>query len=339
MKVLKIIGIVVGSILLIGIVLAFIAPREIAMERTTTIDAPASVIFPMVKYFEKRKEWTHWTRIDPNMDSGLTGADGEVGTEYYWVSDHDSVGEGRQTLTSIKENEAVTSHIQFIKPFQSEADSYMRLTENGNSTLVAWGFRGDMPIPFNILGLFMNITEGVGKDYDRGLANLKKLAEAAPGNNFRGYVISPIEFQGAEYAIVRGEVAYEELAPFMENGFNQLMGQMQRQQIEPAGYPCALYFDTQTESGNMALATAMPVQSGASIEEYEIYTISPHKALKMEVKGDYEKLPEAYQAIAEYMAAHSMTQADLPILEEYVTDPTAEPDTSQWLTQVYYFVE
>jgi hypothetical protein len=43
-------------------------------------------------------------------------------------------------------------------------------------------------------------------------------------------------------------------------------------------------------------------------------------------------------AMDEYMAERKLQQIP-PILEEYLTDPTLEPDTSKWLTRIVYFVK
>lgn len=44
-------------------------------------------------------------------------------------------------------------------------------------TKVTWGFESKMNYPMNIMKLFMNMNEMVGKDFSTGLANLKNLLE------------------------------------------------------------------------------------------------------------------------------------------------------------------
>ena len=44
-------------------------------------------------------------------------------------------------------------------------------------TTVKWSFTGRMPYPFNLMGLFMNMDEMLGKDLSGGLANLKEVLE------------------------------------------------------------------------------------------------------------------------------------------------------------------
>ena len=40
----------------------------------------------------------------------------------------------------------------------------------------------------------------------------------------------------------------------------------------------------------------------------------------------------------DYFKANGLEPSKL-VMEEYVTDPGAEPDTSKWLTKIYYFLE
>ena len=40
-------------------------------------------------------------------------------------------------------------------------------------------------------------------------------------------------------------------------------------------------------------------------------------------------------AIEGYCKQHGL-EAGVPAIEEYVTDPASEPDTSKWLTRIYY---
>ncbi len=46
-----------------------------------------------------------------------------------------------------------------------------------NATKVKWGFSGRMDYPMNLMLLFMNMEEMLGKDLDKGLQNLKAVLE------------------------------------------------------------------------------------------------------------------------------------------------------------------
>ncbi|MFC0182463.1 hypothetical protein ACFFJX_07790 [Pseudarcicella hirudinis] len=46
-----------------------------------------------------------------------------------------------------------------------------------NQTKVKWGFSGTMAYPMNIMLLFVNIEDMLGKDLDTGLQNLKGILD------------------------------------------------------------------------------------------------------------------------------------------------------------------
>ena len=88
------------------------------------------------------------------------------------------VGEGEQEITGIVEGKSLSTDLRFIKPFKSFAKSVMttEAVDNG-STRVTWGFESKMNYPMNIMKLFMNMKEMIGKDFSIGLANLKRILE------------------------------------------------------------------------------------------------------------------------------------------------------------------
>ena len=48
----------------------------------------------------------------------------------------------------------------------------------GNATEVNWEMRGPLAFMHKVMHVFFNMDKMVGKDFEAGLANLKKLAEA-----------------------------------------------------------------------------------------------------------------------------------------------------------------
>ncbi len=51
--------------------------------------------------------------------------------------------------------------------------------------------------------------------------------------------------------------------------------------------------------------------------------------------GPYEKLPDAYSALTEWIKENGKHEAGPP-WEVYVTDPGGEPDSSKWQTEVVW---
>jgi hypothetical protein len=111
------------------------------------------------------------------MEKTLTGADGTVGAKQSWKSHVKNVGEGSQTITKVEEPSLLETKLEFIKPFKSEADAYVKLAERDKVTTATWGFKSQMPYPMNLMKLFMNFEKQMDKDFGTGLGKLKFICE------------------------------------------------------------------------------------------------------------------------------------------------------------------
>ena len=167
------------AIAIIIVVLAIIAPKDYDVNRSITIDQPVSKVFDYLKYLKNQDEWSPWNKKDPDMKKEFEGVDGQVGAISRWEGNKE-VGTGEQEITRIVENEVVESRLRFFKPWKSESDAYMKVKEAGGSqTTVTWGFSGHNKFPISIMMLFMNMDKAVGKDFNEGLATMKKNLESS----------------------------------------------------------------------------------------------------------------------------------------------------------------
>jgi hypothetical protein len=72
--VLKKIVISLAAILVILVGVIAMQPSEFHVARTTTIAAPAPVVFAQVNDFHKWEAWNPWAKIDPAMKQTYEGA-------------------------------------------------------------------------------------------------------------------------------------------------------------------------------------------------------------------------------------------------------------------------
>jgi effector-binding domain-containing protein len=54
--------------------------------------------------------------------------------------------------------------------------------------------------------------------------------------------------------------------------------------------------------------------------------------------GGYSGIGKAHEAMDAYMASNKLEQK-APVIEEYITDPGSEPDSSKWLTKIMYLIK
>jgi effector-binding domain-containing protein len=62
------------------------------------------------------------------------------------------------------------------------------------------------------------------------------------------------------------------------------------------------------------------------------------KAVFVDHYGPYDKLRDSYAGLENYLTANKLTKK-LPIIEQYITDPGIEKDTSKWLTKIIFLIK
>jgi effector-binding domain-containing protein len=69
-------------------------------------------------------------------------------------------------------------------------------------------------------------------------------------------------------------------------------------------------------------------------EVFELFETPQSKVMTIDYFGAYSQTTKAHFAMDEYLKSKNLTQKF--VIEEYVTDPMAEKDTTKWLTKIYY---
>ncbi len=153
---------------------AFFFPREYRIERTITINAKAETVFALVGDLKRWKDWGAWQERDPGMKISYSEKSTGVGAWNAWESK--SEGNGRMTVTTFEPLKRVVYKLEFPDMDMGSTGS-VALEAAGGGVKVTWVDAGDLgmnPV-HRWFGLFLDKL--IGKDFDRGLQNLKRLAE------------------------------------------------------------------------------------------------------------------------------------------------------------------
>jgi hypothetical protein len=171
-------------IALAAIVIAFLGlvamqPAEFRIARATTVAAPASVVFAQVNDFHKWEPWNPWAKLDPAIEQTYEGAPAGTGAIYTWIGNSE-VGEGRMTMTESRPNDLIRINLEFLKPFAGTSTAEFTFKAEGDQTAVTWSMAGKNNFIAKALCLFMNMDRMIGGQFEKGLARMKAVAEAAP---------------------------------------------------------------------------------------------------------------------------------------------------------------
>ena len=154
-------------------------PADFTITRSTEINASTDKVFELVNDFHKWDQWSPWAKLDPNMKVTYSGADSGVGAEYSW-SGNDEVGEGKMTIKSNHPPKQIVINLEFIKPFAAKNLTGFDFRAEGEKTNVTWSMIGKKNFMTKAFCLVMDMDKMVGGDFEKGLAQMKTVAEAAP---------------------------------------------------------------------------------------------------------------------------------------------------------------
>jgi hypothetical protein len=167
----------VAAIALILVVAAFQSDTY-RVERAVSIAASPTDLFPHLNDFRKAQVWSPWVKIDPAANYTFEGAASGVGAINTW-SGNSEVGKGKQTIIASQPNELVRLKIEFFEPLAGVATTDFSLKAEGKGTRVTWSMVGDKNYLSKVMCLFMDMDKMIGPQFEKGLTNLKALAEAS----------------------------------------------------------------------------------------------------------------------------------------------------------------
>lgn len=167
-----------GLLVAVLALLAFAAsrPDNFRVQRSITIQAPPAKVFALLNDFQKFGSWSPWEHLDPAMKRNFSGPASGPGSVYAWEG-NDAVGAGRMEILQTVPDAKVVIKLDFIKPFEGHNTTEHTLQAQGGQTTVTWAMHGPSPYMMKVIGVFVSMDRMVGKDFESGLAKLKRVAE------------------------------------------------------------------------------------------------------------------------------------------------------------------
>ena len=146
------------------------------IEKSLDIKRSSKEVFDYLKITKNQDNFSVWNMSDPTMKKTYQGKDGTVGFIYAWDSTKKNTGAGEQEITGIDEGKSIAYEIRFVRPMQNTGISSFLINSKGkNLTSVVWTFDSPSKFPFSLLSpIFKRM---LGKDLEKGLANLKVILE------------------------------------------------------------------------------------------------------------------------------------------------------------------
>ena len=168
----------IALVLVVAALLAYAAakPDAFSVQRSTGINAPAERIFPLIANLKSMNTWNPFVEPDPAIKIAYSGPDSGRGAAHTW-SGNSKVGEGRIEITDAAPSSRVAMRLDMHKPMKAHNAVEFTLQPNGNTTTVTWAMSGESAYLAKVMSVVVSMDKMVGGEFEKGLADLKVLAE------------------------------------------------------------------------------------------------------------------------------------------------------------------
>ncbi len=176
-KILKWIGIVIVSLLVISLIL----PGKSHVERSRVIKADVTNVFTLVNDLHQWNKWSPWYKLDTTAKMEYFGTGIGKGAGYSWNSTNKNVGKGNLMVTDVKENEFITSDLTFDGMGTSKVK--YTFSKEGDGTKITWAMDQDAagtPITMRPMCkyFYLFMDKMIGPDFEKGLSNMDSVLQS-----------------------------------------------------------------------------------------------------------------------------------------------------------------
>jgi len=323
MKILKGIGIVILSLIIIYIVLGLFGPSDYKVVRSIKINATADVVYNQTTKFSNWAAWSPWAAADPGAKYTIEKDDQIVGAKMGW--DGEISGKGSMTITELVANEKMVYELSFVEPWEMSSVGGFNYTVEEGMINLEWYDKGDIPFSQRPMMLFMDLEEMMGPQFEEGLQNIKDICEAIPAKELIEVTEEMVEGHPILFISESSSLMPNEIGEKIGAAYGELMSLIGIAKLEMVGMPISITKSFSMEKMLCEFNPAIRVSElpedlelSGRIEKGESYS---GKALKIVHVGSYETLKSTYDNIIAYITEKGIeTNGDS--WEEYVDDPT-----------------
>lgn len=302
--------------LLFLIILAFIGlsiyvavqPNSFEVSKTTSIKAPASIIFDMVNDSTQQNTWTSFNPEDQTKTLNATAPN---------------------TITQqLKSTNLPTSGINWS--FQPDGKGATNVTQTLKADNLSFGFK--------MASVFKgDVAHQLGSKMEQNLGKL----DSAVIKSMEVYSIKInglTDYGGGFFMYKSIATTVNNLSNVMAKQYAEIMNFMSEHSIPFTGMPFTIYLKMDSETNNVVISNAIPVKDKINVADDSPVLcgyMDRTKALKVTLKGNYTNLGEAWEKAFQYIKDNHLEPSEMSPFEVYTNDPGSTPNPANWITEIY----
>lgn len=152
-------------------------PKSFRLNRQRRINARPDAIYPWLADYRNWTGWSPFEQLEGDIKRSYSGPSEGVGARYAWEGTG-KAGAGSMEMQRVERERLLEFSLIFTRPFKANNTGRFELQPDGDATVVSWTMEGPSPLISRVMGLFMDFDKLVGRDFEKGLASLARLAES-----------------------------------------------------------------------------------------------------------------------------------------------------------------
>lgn len=330
---LKKVGIGIVVVIALIVIISFLLPATVKVERSIVVNAPIEVVYNQVNDFHNWENWSPWMEKDPDMDIVYSGAEKGVGSKYCWEGDPDAVGKGCLSIVDNKEYESISTLLEFEGTPPGNGSWNFEKVSDG--VKITWAMESDMTEPIIVGRYFGLLMDGfIGPDFEKGLSNIKNIVESMSAYSID---ISEGQEEAIQYVYMKEKGSSTEIGPKMDSIANEMLSFIKAHNLEMGEKVFAIWHVNDMENDYYEFSFAFEIAEAEAIDSDRVKfgKLDAFTAVKGVHMGAYDKMEGSYEEMMRYIKDKGYA-GDNEWMEFYITDPMEQPDTSQWITHIVY---
>jgi len=261
---------------------------KIHVVKSSFINAPVSKVYDIVSDLGTWTAWSPWLIMDKDAKVDVSNG----GKFYSWEGDR--VGSGTLEVIGEDKDNRVDFDLQFLKPWKSEAKTWMEVRPKDGGTEIRWLM--DSSLPFFMFFMKKMMIAFIGMDYERGLKLLKDYVEGGKVHSKLDFT-KGVEYSGGPYVGIERTVALKDMDTAMTADFTEL-GQWTGREDDIATDVICIYhkFDMVKEVCSYTAAVRFDSLPDNIPDAYVTGTQAPTRLVTVTHTGPYEHLGNAWTA-------------------------------------------
>ncbi len=327
-------SIIISSILLVitlYLIACFFSPAMYNYKDEIKITGPYKMVFVIINDIKDWPKWYSWKKSDPEIKFSPGGRQLNIGANFSFESKN--LGNGYVEIKEGFQDSLVAAIMKSSKIPKKIEVSWQILPEGTRSVYVNFKARLAGQIPFLLRAWYLGMHKELDKMFHEDLEGMKTYIEDLVKGDFG---VEKVTYQGQKYFGKLDIIVNSKIPQYYAKYYPLIYKMLDSMKVEITGPPVGLIFDWEAKSGFVAIMAALPINVKLpNIAGWSYIDVEKAECFRLKNLGNYTTLRNAHAKMT-YLMDNSPYSLGTPVIEEYVTSPSQEPDTSKWQTNIYY---